>query len=108
MELPVITTNIRGCREVVKQNETGIVVPLKDRQAFIAAVETLAQDENRRIRFGKAGRQHMVSCFDHQFVLEKLCNLYFQIQVTLQRPATDGNAILNFDLSNGIRTRPLQ
>jgi glycosyltransferase involved in cell wall biosynthesis len=108
MELPVIATNIRGCREVVKQNETGILVPLKDRKAFIGAIEMLAQDENRRIRFGKAGRQHILKYFDHEFVLERLRILYFQIQVTLQRPATDVNTILNCDLSSGISTRPLQ
>jgi glycosyltransferase involved in cell wall biosynthesis len=108
MELPVIATNIRGCREVVKQNETGILVPLKDRRALISAIEMLVADENRRIRFGKEGRQHILKKFDHELVLERLRNLYSQIEVTLQRPAADVNTILNCDLSSGISTRPLQ
>lgn len=108
MELPVIATNIRGCREVVKHGETGILVPLRDAGALISAIEMLVTDENRRKGFGKAGRQHILKHFDHQLVLERLSNLYSQIQATLQRPAADVNAILNCDLSTGVSTRPLQ
>jgi len=107
MELPVIATDIRGCREVVKQNETGILVPLKDRRALTSAMEMLAADENRRIAFGKEGRQHICKNFDHELVLARLRNLYSQIQATLQRPAVDVNTILNCDLSSGVSTRPL-
>jgi glycosyltransferase involved in cell wall biosynthesis len=84
MELPVIATDIRGCREVVKCNETGILVPIKDSQALVAAIETLAQDEGRRVEFGKEGRRHILENFNHELVLERLRNFYAQIQLNLQ------------------------
>jgi glycosyltransferase involved in cell wall biosynthesis len=81
MELPVIATDIRGCREVVKCNETGILVPIKDSQALVAAIETLAQDEARRVELGKEGRLHILENFNHELVLERLRNFYAQIQL---------------------------
>jgi glycosyltransferase involved in cell wall biosynthesis len=84
MELPVIATNIRGCREVVKCNETGILVPIKDSRALVAAIENLAQDEARRAELGKEGRRHILENFSHELVLERLRNLYAQIQLNLQ------------------------
>jgi len=84
MELPVIATDIRGCREVVKCNETGILVPIKDSQALVAAIEMLALDEGRRVELGKEGRRHILENFNHELVLERLRNFYAQIQLNLQ------------------------
>ena len=88
MGLPVIATDIRGCREVVKPNETGILVPLRDVKALVSAIETLVQDENRRTRFGEEGRKHILKNFDHELVLERLRNFYSQIQLALQMPGS--------------------
>jgi len=84
MGLPVITTDIRGCREVVKCNETGILVPIKDCKALVAAIEALAQDEARRTELGRKGRRHILKNFDQQLVLERLRDFYAQIQLRLQ------------------------
>jgi glycosyltransferase involved in cell wall biosynthesis len=88
MELPVITTDIRGCREVVKCNETGILVPIKDAKALVAAIEDLGQDEARRVALGRKGRRHILKNFDHELVLERLRNFYAQIQLNLQMNKT--------------------
>lgn len=84
MELPVVATDIRGCREVVKSNETGILVPVRDSSALVTAIENLAEDEGRRNRFGKAGRDHILKNFNHELVLERLRRFYAQIQLSLQ------------------------
>jgi glycosyltransferase involved in cell wall biosynthesis len=88
MQLPVIATNIRGCREVVTPNETGILVPVGDCKALVTAIETLIEDKNRRTEFGRAGREHILKNFDHQIVLARLCNFYSQIQLALQTPGS--------------------
>ena len=84
MELPVIATDIRGCREVVRTNETGILVPLSDLKALVAAIEDLIHDESRRTRFGKEGRRHILKHFDRELVHERLRNIYSQIELDLQ------------------------
>ncbi len=83
MGLPVIATDIRGCREVVKRNETGILVPIKNSNALVAAIENLAQDEARRTELGRKGRNHIIENFDHELVLERLRHFYAQIQLNL-------------------------
>jgi len=88
MELPVIATDIRGCREVVKCNETGILVPVKDSKALVAAIEDLGQDQARRTALGRKGRHHILKNFDHELVLERLRNFYAQIQLNLQMNKT--------------------
>ena len=84
MELPVIATDIRGCREVVKYNETGILVPVKDSKGLLAAIENLALDEARRTELGRKGRRHILKNFDQEFVLERLRDFYAQIHLNLQ------------------------
>ena len=84
MGLPVIATDVRGCREVVKRNETGVLVPLQDLKALVTAIENLVHDEKRRTQFGREGRQHILRNFDHELVLDRLRNFYCQIQLELQ------------------------
>jgi len=84
MELPVIATDIRGCREVVKYNATGILVPIKDSKALVAAIENLAGDGTRRAELGRKGRLHILTNFDHELVLERLRKFYAQTQLNLQ------------------------
>jgi glycosyltransferase involved in cell wall biosynthesis len=84
MELPVITSDIRGCREVVEGGKTGILVPMKDLRSLVQAIESLVGDEERRVRFGKNGREHVLKNFDHTLVLQRLCNFYSVLQSGLQ------------------------
>lgn len=58
----IITDCLPGAREVVKANETGLVVPAKDIDALAAALEHLAQDCRKRARLGEAAAAE-VACF---------------------------------------------
>ncbi len=76
MELPVIATKIRGCREVVKDGETGLLVPVRNAAALARAIETLADNPARRREMGKHGRLHILQSFDQQQVLDRLRTFY--------------------------------
>lgn len=58
MSRPIITTDNVGCREVVKNNVNGYLVPVKDAQALTDACEkfVLLSDEHRAV-MGTASRQ---------------------------------------------------
>lgn len=79
MEVPVVATNIRGCREVVSDGETGLLVPVRDSQALATAVTMLLQDEQKRIQIGKAGRKRIVAHFSDEIVCERIVQLYKQL-----------------------------
>lgn len=67
--LPVVATNIRGSREEVCHNETGLLVPVADPAALAAALDTLATDANLRHRLGAAGLQRARRHYDEAAVI---------------------------------------
>ena len=64
MGLPVVATNVRGCRQVVDERITGLLVPPRDPRALAAAIVELAGSPALRRRFGAAAREKAVLEFD--------------------------------------------
>jgi glycosyltransferase involved in cell wall biosynthesis len=62
--LPVVSTNIRGCREAVVAGETGLLAPPRDSDALTRAVRTLIDNREMRLRMGAAGRRRVLEKFD--------------------------------------------
>jgi glycosyltransferase involved in cell wall biosynthesis len=77
--LPVIATDIRGCREVVTHGMSGLLVPLRDPPRLAAAVEELATDAGLRRRMGKAGRRKAEAEFDDRTVIAKTLQVYERV-----------------------------
>lgn len=74
MGLPVVATDIRGSREEVVDEETGLLVPPADADALCAAMELLVNDVAARSRMGKAGRRRALELFDESKVVAKQIN----------------------------------
>ncbi len=55
--LPLVATDVPGCREVVRPGINGALVPARDAAALAGAIEHLAGDPARRIRYGSASRR---------------------------------------------------
>jgi len=55
--LPIITTDVPGCREIVTHCENGLLVPLQNATAIANAIDTLMNDENIRQKFGRNARK---------------------------------------------------
>ena len=53
---PVVATNVGGVREVVKDGETGVLVPPRDPQAMAQAILRLLRRPDTGQRLGEAGR----------------------------------------------------
>ncbi|MEB3357729.1 MAG: glycosyltransferase family 4 protein [Synechococcales bacterium] len=87
MALPVVATDIRGCREAVVQGETGLIVPPQDSASLAAALEHLMGDEALRRTMGQAGRDRLEQHYDERFVFQRLTNYYHQLQVRDTAPA---------------------
>jgi glycosyltransferase involved in cell wall biosynthesis len=77
--LPVIATDIRGCREVVTHGMSGLLVPLRDPPRLAAAVEELASDAGLRRRMGEAGRRKAEAEFDDRTVIAKTLQVYERV-----------------------------
>ncbi len=69
MAKPVVATNIRGSREEVVQGVTGLLVPTKDANALVRALERLIQDAALRAGMGQAGRERALALYDEQKIV---------------------------------------
>jgi glycosyltransferase involved in cell wall biosynthesis len=77
--LPVIATDIRGCREAVTPGESGLLVPVHDAARLAAAIEELVVDPGRRARMGAAGRRKAEAEFDDRTVIAKTIAAYERV-----------------------------
>lgn len=73
--IPVIITPMGGIPEIVRDGETGLLIPPRDPQALIQAVERLRQDEALRQRLIRQGRAHVEAEFDARKNTEGLLSL---------------------------------
>ena len=74
--LPLIATDIPGCRPVVHDGENGILVPVRDAASLASAIERLASDPALRSTYGERSRQLAVDRFDRRIVLERFAELH--------------------------------
>jgi glycosyltransferase involved in cell wall biosynthesis len=54
--LPLVTTATCGMKDVIADQQTGLLVPIRSPQAVVAAVEKLCADQSLRTRLGVAAR----------------------------------------------------
>lgn len=74
--LPIVTTDVRGCREVVDHGVTGLLVPLHDVDALTQALAELAGDPSRRGTMGVRARIKAEAEFDDRSVITKTLAAY--------------------------------
>ena len=74
--LPVVATDIRGCREVVAHDQTGLLVPARNPAALAAAIDKLANDEATRRRLGEAAANKARDEFDQRRVIARTLDAY--------------------------------
>lgn len=73
---PLIATRIRGCREVVREGDNGLLVPVRDPEALAAALKTLAEDRALRLRMGARSRELAVREFSQERIADETLALY--------------------------------
>ena len=61
--LPVVATSVPGVTSIVKDEETGLVVPVDDLSAMVAATSRLVADPELRQRMGEAARARCTEQF---------------------------------------------
>jgi glycosyltransferase involved in cell wall biosynthesis len=76
MGTAVAATDIRGCREVVRDGNTGLLFPLKDVDGFADVVARLLADESLRLRLAEAGQQQVRERYTETLVTGRLAELY--------------------------------
>jgi len=73
---PIVTTDVTGCREVVRNGIEGFLVPPGDNEAAAHALVTLAADRALRIKFGAAAKARFHERFTADAVKQTVRRLY--------------------------------
>jgi glycosyltransferase involved in cell wall biosynthesis len=76
---PVVVSDAGGLPEVVKKDETGVVVPREDPEVTSEAIEQLVCDSQLRTSMGKAGRERVISRYEWSSCLDRMEMVYENI-----------------------------
>jgi 1,2-diacylglycerol 3-alpha-glucosyltransferase len=76
---PVVAFNHCAMPEIIKNKETGILVPPKNSEKLGEALIWLLKNENERIRMGKNGRKHIEKFFTWDKAAKKTLLIYESI-----------------------------
>lgn len=74
--LPIVTTNVPGCRDLVIDKKNGFLVSPGEFRHLAHALEKLIQDKDLRLHMGKINRKLALNDFTLENVNTKVLNLY--------------------------------
>ncbi|WP_430536855.1 glycosyltransferase [Pseudoxanthomonas suwonensis] len=77
--LPLVTTDVPGCREVVNDGVDGLLVPPRDAVALARAIARLQDDRGLAERLGEAARSKAMNEFDEKIVISKTLATYGEV-----------------------------
>jgi len=66
--LPIVTTNVGGCKYVTKDGINGFLVPVKDINLLASSIETLIDDAALRKKMGQESRRIAIEEFEETFI----------------------------------------
>jgi glycosyltransferase involved in cell wall biosynthesis len=75
--LPVVTTDVDGCKEAILDGECGLLVPPRQEAAMAAAMGRLLADQELASRFGGAARARFVERFSLEATFEPIFKMLF-------------------------------
>lgn len=74
--LPLITTDMPGCRDVVLDGWNGKLVPKQDSGALAEAIRQLAENQQKRNEMGRCGKQYVTENFNLSAVADRYEAVY--------------------------------
>jgi len=86
--LPVVTTAIGAIPELVRNGETGLVVPTENAAALADTIARLLADEKLAARLGAAGREHVSKSFTTNSMLDNMEAIFYDAVRASGKPET--------------------
>ena len=75
-EKPIVVSNAEGFVEVIRHNETGLIVPRNDALAASGALARLLKDEELRSTLGRNARAHVLKHYTWDISLDRMIDAY--------------------------------
>lgn len=78
--IPCVSTDVPGCRDVVRNGDTGILVPVRNGVELAGAISALIWTPTLRLAMGASGRQRVLDEFCDEKVISATLNVYEELQ----------------------------
>ena len=75
-QVPAVTTDVPGCRDVVRDNWNGRLVPARDVGALADAITEILRDQDARTVMGRRSYQFVKETFDLPYVADAYAEIY--------------------------------
>jgi glycosyltransferase involved in cell wall biosynthesis len=76
---PIVTTDVPGCREVVREGVNGLLVPAHDAQALSDALLCLIKNPELCAEMGRCGREIVIQEFSSEKIIAQTLGLYEEL-----------------------------
>jgi glycosyltransferase involved in cell wall biosynthesis len=86
---PLISTDAPGCREIVIDGQTGLLVPIENPAALADAIAKLAESRELRRRYGEGARNFVVEHLSAKIIGSSIVELYQQIILNPEHGAAE-------------------
>ncbi|MFM7682810.1 MAG: glycosyltransferase [Bacteroidota bacterium] len=77
--IPVISTDVGGVKDILKENETGFVVPKNNPEKFGKKLLDLIEDEKKREKMSQNGWSFVKDNFHYQRLVKDMENYYYKL-----------------------------
>lgn len=77
--LPIVTTNVPGCRDIVKPGINGLLVPARQPEALAESLEKLISDKNLRKNMGKRGYELAIKHYTQDKIISETLEVYREV-----------------------------
>ncbi len=76
MQIPCIVSDINGCNELIRDGDSGVIVPPKNTKALISAMTSLMKSKHNQKLFAENARNFISTSFNQQYVWQELLTEY--------------------------------
>ena len=76
---PIVTTEVPGCRDIVRHGINGILVPPKNSVALAKAIEELLEDPAMRRQMATRGREIAAQEFSQELIAKQILAIYQEL-----------------------------
>lgn len=75
----IVATDVPGCREIVRDGENGLLVPVRDATSLAIAIAKLLKDSTLRRKMGRKGREMVLHEFSEEAVVHETLEIYREL-----------------------------
>lgn len=83
MSMPLITSDVPGCKELVLANKNGFIVPFGNVKKLVTSMEYFIKNPNSIVKFGKLSREIVSKKYSSKLINSEITKLLLNKQTSL-------------------------